>query len=765
VICPKCGRMQPPNARFCTKCGQILDPSQTPGGGWYVLCGGRRYGPYREDRMRGFAKEGRVNENTLVWKSGMKSWTRATDTELFQPHPTSIIGTPVEEATPGRGKTLKKVGIATAISVIVIAVLIGAYYAGFIGTYMRRSDQAGQSVSVEESQAMLSIGPETVEAGENLTLSLSVTNQEPDTMTISQITQRTYRENQLFGEVTVPLPEGWVSTVPPGQTVTIGSLSFPVGPGSEGTWRAELVLHTSAGTFSASDSFTILPATTPTLVYGLEAIGDEIRLNVYSGNIPSGEWEYFVSPMENFDLWWEGEKDIEPPFITLENGLPDDTYYVSLKHKTSDFIYFKDVPVVVGGASVAEEEASVQEEVSLLVSPGSFTLDSGASTTITATLTSDGSPLSGKTISWAATDGSLSSSSATTDSSGRATVTYTAPSVAVQSDVTITVSFSGDAEYQAVEAKSSGTIEVTNPALDVWIASITGSWEHGTSGLPEYAFEATYMVRNTGDATADTVRIAIAWGSNSSVEYAHDLAPGESCEGTFSGRLEMEWETIDGVQRPSEASAEIQVTASAGSENSTATYTISKKLPWRTTTRNLWVTPDDPVVRSLLENILQGKAWWDIRADWKVVRDWVKNNIVYAYDDEYESSPNPGTVVGDGRPGPEYWQLPRETIQLGQGDCEDQAILMVSLLRALGYDNDEVFAVHGDPAGGGVGHVWVVLRVWELWGYEYWRLIEPTSGGLFTGAMDFFHQLEGQYESRYPENRVMFNDDVVIKLS
>ena len=62
---------------------------------------------------------------------------------------------------------------------------------------------------------------------------------------------------------------------------------------------------------------------------------------------------------------------------------------------------------------------------------------------------------------------------------------------------------------------------------------------------------------------------------------------------------------------------------------------------------------------------------------------WVEENIIYRYDDENEQNPG-GSPVGDGRPGPEYWQTPYETWTERAGDCEDMAILQVAFYNYFG---------------------------------------------------------------------------------
>jgi len=62
----------------------------------------------------------------------------------------------------------------------------------------------------------------------------------------------------------------------------------------------------------------------------------------------------------------------------------------------------------------------------------------------------------------------------------------------------------------------------------------------------------------------------------------------------------------------------------------------------------------------------------------------------------------------------DYWQLPGTTIQLGTGDCEDQAILLTSLIRAAGVPRERVHLVYGYVyvLGTFVGaHCWVEVKL------------------------------------------------------
>ena len=96
------------------------------------------------------------------------------------------------------------------------------------------------------------------------------------------------------------------------------------------------------------------------------------------------------------------------------------------------------------------------------ISPPSFTLQSGGSTTLTATLTSENLALAGKTIAWSAARGSVSPSSGVTDNLGQVTVTYTAPTTTTEDFGTIQATFAGDNQYQVSMVYSHGTITAEN---------------------------------------------------------------------------------------------------------------------------------------------------------------------------------------------------------------------------------------------------------------------------------------------------------------
>jgi len=96
------------------------------------------------------------------------------------------------------------------------------------------------------------------------------------------------------------------------------------------------------------------------------------------------------------------------------------------------------------------------------------------------------------------------------------------------------------------------------------------------------------------------------------------------------------------------------------------------------------VTPSDPSVVSTMRQVTGG---WSNQSDWnecwtdeKKLYDWVANNIKYAKDPSYPSLPlNPSWGMDWSL---DNWQFPNETLRTKQGDCEDQALLLLSLIRA-----------------------------------------------------------------------------------
>ena len=86
-----------------------------------------------------------------------------------------------------------------------------------------------------------------------------------------------------------------------------------------------------------------------------------------------------------------------------------------------------------------------------------------------------------------------------------------------------------------------------------------------------------------------------------------------------------------------------------------------------------FVTPDDPAVGALAERIESMTQHSGSRMKAEVALSVVHENVRYVTDQEMHGRSD-------------YWQYPAETLLSGEGDCEDQALLLASLLEALGMD-------------------------------------------------------------------------------
>lgn len=94
----------------------------------------------------------------------------------------------------------------------------------------------------------------------------------------------------------------------------------------------------------------------------------------------------------------------------------------------------------------------------------------------------------------------------------------------------------------------------------------------------------------------------------------------------------------------------------------------------RGTQLDMWryVTPDDPSVKTVADAIASSCHGSDVDIA-NAVQRFVYHQFEYVSDEEQWGCA-------------ERWQLPCETIRLGTGDCEDMALLYVSIMSNLRFD-------------------------------------------------------------------------------
>jgi len=185
----------------------------------------------------------------------------------------------------------------------------------------------------------------------------------------------------------------------------------------------------------------------------------------------------------------------------------------------------------------------------LIIIPSTFTLESGNSITLTATLTSGDNPLANKSITWSSTTGTISPQSGTTDSSGRVTVTYTAPTISTQTSVTITASFAGDAEYQASSGSSKGTVTVPPSAPRAAEFEVSNLVINPSVVEPGESVTISVTVTNVGEVSG-TYTLELKEEGYDTISKSVTLDAGESRRVSFT--ISRGWEkthtiSIDGL--------------------------------------------------------------------------------------------------------------------------------------------------------------------------------------------------------------------------
>ena len=238
-----------------------------------------------------------------------------------------------------------------------------------------------------------------------------------------------------------------------------------------------------------------------------------------------------------------------------------------------------------------------------------------------------------------------------------------------------------------------------------------------------YVGNVTFFVHNLGNVNASNVHVSLKVND---VILEDSVVPSIASDDYFSDHVS--------VSVNSGESKEVVLTASCENSTDTAVFTMETGLnraSFNLQSSKLYVTPEDPMVLEVLANITTNP----VIPDWIEIRDWVSKNIEYTYDEDVH-----GVV--------EYWQFANETLTLGTGDCEDFSILLCSLLRANGWDENEVYVVMG--AKDGQYHGWVKLNV-DVMG---WQSLEPQAGALNTLVGDFL-TLDG-FEAMYMVNDQYF---------
>jgi len=176
-----------------------------------------------------------------------------------------------------------------------------------------------------------------------------------------------------------------------------------------------------------------------------------------------------------------------------------------------------------------------------------------------------------------------------------------------------------------------------------------------------------------------------------------------------------------------------------------AAYDVSavNRLPRTQSEFRAYVTPQCAQVVKTLGSILGEPPYEISQTGFDHIRNWVADNIDYVSDEK--------------RSGGDYWQTPRETLQLGTGDCEDFAILLCSLLRAYGISAEQVYVAIGLDDGEELGHAFVV----EDWNRDgRWQRVESQAPAQLSSRRSWLRAPRPHPDSELDKYEItaVFND-------
>ena len=124
------------------------------------------------------------------------------------------------------------------------------------------------------------------------------------------------------------------------------------------------------------------------------------------------------------------------------------------------------------------------------------------------------------------------------------------------------------------------------------------------------------------------------------------------------------------------------------------------------------ITINDPVVKAKVEDITRLAVTTGEKQ--QAIFEYVRKEITYVTEGNPKEWKYPQPFL---QFKPEFWQLPRETIEWGSGDCEDQSILLCTMMRMAGVPASNVRVVLGllHVSGGVGGHAWVEFKMGDTW--------------------------------------------------
>jgi len=192
-----------------------------------------------------------------------------------------------------------------------------------------------------------------------------------------------------------------------------------------------------------------------------------------------------LSPAAGASVTYKAPEVKERTKVTIKATFPGTAEYLSSSATCTGYV----LPLGV----------TVRKATTLTISPASFTLKPGETTTLTATLKDvDGNVLTGKIITWSLDGpGRLSSTTG-------ASVTYTAPSeVSEETTVRVTAAFAGDENYTGSSATSIGEVTPVTVVAEEYVLTFAEALLKNAKITGPVTIGGTKATK----VTADTIQI------------------------------------------------------------------------------------------------------------------------------------------------------------------------------------------------------------------------------------------------------------------
>lgn len=85
MICKQCGAQISDDVKFCPNCGTKIEKEEKESiKEWYFVENNQSNGTYTEQEMKDFYKQGRITNNTYIWKSPMPDWIPYSKSDLYE---------------------------------------------------------------------------------------------------------------------------------------------------------------------------------------------------------------------------------------------------------------------------------------------------------------------------------------------------------------------------------------------------------------------------------------------------------------------------------------------------------------------------------------------------------------------------------------------------------------------------------------------------------------------------------------------------------